>query len=124
MRKLALAALLVSTAALAQTTPAPLVGPDNGFFRPTPLNDPSLTRDPLVAARQAAAEQLAAQQAAEMAANAPVIQAPMLLPEPVINAEVETARAAREAEAERLRAATAPQPITGAFTGLTSERDR
>jgi hypothetical protein len=33
-------------------------------------------------------------------------------------------RAKREAEEAQARAAQAPAPITGAFTGSTSERDR
>ena len=121
MRKLALAALFASSAALAQVAPAPPVGPDNGFFRPTPYNDPSLTRDPVLAARQAA--ELQARLAAE-AAMPVEIPAPPLVMNPAVSAEVETQAAQLEAEAERQRAIAQPQPIAGAFTGLTGNENR
>ncbi len=52
MRNLAIAALVaVSSAALAQGTPVPPLGPDNGFFQPTPYNHPALTHDPALPAQ-------------------------------------------------------------------------
>lgn len=114
MRSLALATLLVAASASAQVAPQP-VGPDNGFFRPTPGNDPSLTR-PLAAAPPAPAP-------------APIV-VPVEVPVPYISAESarvteeQLDRAKREAEEAQARAAQAPAPITGAFTGSTSERDR
>jgi len=52
MRNLAIAALFaVSSAALALGTPVPPLGPDNGFFRPTPYNHPALTHDPALPAQ-------------------------------------------------------------------------
>lgn len=122
MRNLAIAALFVSSAALAQVASVPPLGPDNGFFRPTPLNDPSLTRDPVLAAQQAAQQE--AMIAAENSQPAPILVQP-LLPDPAtLTAEVQTDVARQEAEDERQRAQLQPKPIAGAFTGMTNERDR
>jgi len=124
MRRLAIAAILLSQAALAQVPGTPAPGPDNGFFRPTPFNDPSLTRDPVLAAQLEAARQQAAIAAQQYAAQAAAQT--YLLPEPPApsNAEVTTALAASEAEAERQRALMQPAPIAGAFTGLTGSENR
>lgn len=116
MRSLAIATLLVAASASAQVAP-PSVGPDNGFFRPTPGNDPSLTRPP------------AAVTAPPSPAPAPLV-VPVEVPVPYVTmesarvTEEQLDRAKREAEEAQARAARAPAPITGAFTGSTSERDR
>jgi hypothetical protein len=44
--------------------------------------------------------------------------------EAVQKAEAETARAQREADEAARKAAATPAPVTGNFTGLTSDRDR
>ena len=131
MRRLALATIFVATAASAQTT-AP-VGPDTGFFRPTPGNDPSLTNYlvPLTSPQQL-------QQAVQpppppqpplpqaVVVPVPVPAAAPAPPPPQQVAEEQTDRAIREAEEARARAAagTVVAPIVGAFTGQTNERDR
>ena len=116
MRSLALAVLFVATSASAQVAPQP-AGPDNGFFRPTPGNDPSLTRPAPPALQQP--------QATTVAPFA-VVEAPgpFLATESARVTEEQLDRAKREADEAQARAALAPAPITGAFTGSTSERDR
>lgn len=119
MHRLAVAAIFVSTSALAQSTP-PNVGPDNGFFRPTPGGDPSLTHPPVAPYTTLS--------------STPPAPAPMVVPVPVevpastvardMAAERELNQAEREALEAQARARAAPAPIPGAFTGLTSERDR
>ena len=124
MHRLALAALFVSASALAQTTPSG-VGPDNGFFRPTPAGDPSLTHPPAAAPIPPPAVN-----AIPVPMPAPYIPAPPVAPvdpiavEAARAADLELERAEREALEAQARARAAPAPIPGAFTGLTSERDR
>ena len=124
MRRLAFVAILVSSSALAQTTPPGVVGPDNGFFRPTPGGDPSLTHPPAPPYTTLSTAP----------APAPVLPTPALVPvevpvDPVaaaaaLAAERELNRAEREALEAQARARATPAPIPGAFTGLTNERDR
>ena len=119
MRRLAFVAILVSASALAQTTP-PGVGPDNGFFRPTPGGDPSLTHPPAPPYTTLS--------------STPPAPPPMVVPvevpvnavatEAAVTAERELSRAEREAIEAQARARAAPAPIAGAFTGLTGDRDR
>ncbi len=117
MRSLALAALFAAASASAQVA-SPPVGPDNGFFRPTPGNDPSLTRPvPL--------QQPAVVTPAPIVVPVPVqVPTPFLAAESAHVAEEQLNRAKREADEAQARAVLAPAPITGAFTGQTSERDR
>jgi hypothetical protein len=120
MHRLAIAAVFVSAGALAQTTPPAAVGPDNGFFRPTPGGDPSLTHPP-------------APPYATLAPTPPP-PTPLVVPVevPVIAAPTDAARATerelnraeREAIEAQARARAVPAPIPGSFTGLTNERDR
>lgn len=121
MRRLALATMFVVTSASAQVA-AP-VGPDNGFFRPTPGNDPSLTNFLVPVAPQAPQPPQPANSNSPVAG---VVALPMPAPVqamPVVEEQVD--RAIREAEEARARAAVvAPAPIVGAFTGQTNERDR
>ena len=120
----AVAVIVLSTSVSAQT--------DNGFFRPTPNNDPSLTHPPVVTPQ---AQAIVTPQAPEpFLGRAPaIVQVPVQTPMPattvvaeeaVQKAEAETARAQREAEEAARTAAATPAPIAGAFTGSTSERDR
>ena len=120
-RLLAVAAILVSASAVAQTTPNG-VGPDNGFFRPTPGGDPSLTHPPV------------APYTTLSSMPPPQLPAPMVVPvevpvnpvatEAALAAERDLNRAEREAIEAQARARAVPAPIAGAFTGQTSERDR
>jgi hypothetical protein len=131
---LAAGVIVFAMAASAQTAQNLPVGPDNGFFRPTPGNDPSLTHPPVAAPNPAPPAFLAQEQAtAPVAVPVPLqVPVPVQIPVPVAtvvqppvqNAERELDRAEREAEEARRRAAAAPAPIAGAFTGQTSERDR
>ena len=147
---LALGVILFSTAAAAQSGQNRAVGPDNGFFRPTPGNDPSIHAPVLItepveamvqpATVQPAAPALAPIQAPAQAAVAPAVQyqqiplvQPVAQPVPVIvpatvppqaKAEQELDRAQAEAERAQQKAKQQPAPINGAFTGQTSERDR
>jgi hypothetical protein len=127
---LSLGAIVVSTTALAQLGPNAPVGPDTGFFRPTPNNDPSLTHPPVappVPVAQPAQAQPIQQPAAVpvyvpvQVTTPPAVVAPV---EPARAAESELDRAQREALEAQERAKQQPAPINGAFTGLTSERDR
>ena len=98
---LALAVIVLSTSVSAQT--------DNGFFRPTPNNDPSLTNPPVVAPRSPEpflGRAPAAIQVVPVQVPAPATTA--VAEEAVQKAEAETARAQREAE-EAARSATASQ---------------
>ena len=117
MRSLALAVLFVAASASAQVAQRP-TGPDNGFFRPTPGNDPSLTR-PAPPVQQPQAATTVAPIAVPV--EVPV---PFLATESARVTEDQLDRAKREADEAQARAALAPAPMTGAFTGQTSERDR
>ena len=101
------------------------VGPDNGFFRPTPGNDPSLTNPPPVKPPAPPAPGPFPQPAPALTTQVVVPVPAAVMPNPVEAAEVQLDRSQREAEeAAARRSATAPQPVAGSFTGLTNERDR
>ncbi len=130
---LALGAIVVSTAALAQSGQNQPAGADNGFFRPTPGNDPSL-HAPVVTAPMVQTEQ-PRPPAQPVPVYVPVqVATPPAAPEVSVPeakaaqqakaAEAELDRAQREAAEAQERARQQPAPINGAFTGLTSERDR
>ena len=123
MHRLAVAAIFVSASAVAQTTPSG-VGPDNGFFRPTPTGDPSLTHPPVAPYTTLSSTPPPPAPLVvpvEVPVEVPVIAAPT---EATVAVERELNRAEREAVAAQARARAMPQPIPGSFTGLTSERDR
>ena len=122
MRRLALATILVASSAYAQTT-AP-VGTDNGFFRPTPGNDPSLTNYlvPLQGAPQPQPAQPAPPPPAAVIVPMPLVASTSV--SPPAQAEEAVDKAIREAEEARAKAGITGPPINGAFTGQTSERDR
>ena len=127
---LALGAIVVSTAAVAQLGQNPPVSPDTGFFRPTPNNDPSLTHPPVIPPTPVAqpAQVPMNQQPAAVPVYVPVQVATPPAPVPPADqaraAEADLDRAQREALEAQERAKQQPAPINGAFTGLTSERDR
>ena len=118
----------------AQTQPGQGVAVD-GFFRPTPDGDPSLTkyRPPGNAAPAAPQPQVQAQMAA---APAQVIAVPVRVPDsnPATAAaavseqrwaEQQLDRAEREAERDRQRAASTLPPVApGAWDGTTDPRNR
>lgn len=113
---LALGAIVVSTAASAQLGQKSSAGPDNGFFRPTPGNDPSVHAP--VAATPPGPEP-------------PVVPVYVPVPAPTTTpqqqaraAEQDLDRAQREALEARQRAKQQPAPINGAFTGNTDPRSR
>ena len=120
---LALGAIVVSTAASAQLGPNPAVGPDNGFFRPTPGNDPSV-HAPVAATTPGAVPQPQPQpQASAVPAYVPV-QTPTTTQQQARTAEQDLDRAQREALEAQQRARQQPAPINGAFNGNTDPRDR
>ena len=125
---LAATVILASTAASAQTAPNASVGPDNGFFRPTPGNDPSLTHPPMVTLTSSPAMPPQPQPTAAVPVYVPVQvgtpPAPVNAAEQQVRAEQDLDRAQREAEEAQQRARQQPAPINGAFTGQTNERDR
>jgi hypothetical protein len=135
MRRLSMIAALAATlacAAFAQNDtpakvgPSPTSGADMGFFPPRP--DVALTSP-------APATQLPRAPAAPAPAQLPPRTATPAAPgaqstavadpgEILRRTEDDLDRADREARLERDRALRTPPPITGAFTGLTDERDR
>ena len=120
---LTLGAIVVSTAASAQLGQNSSAGPDNGFFRPTQGNDPSVHAPVTPAAPPAAIPQPQVQPAT-VPVYVPVAAAP---PEqqPARIAEQDLDRAQREAlEIQQQRARQLPAPINGAFTGNTDPRNR
>jgi hypothetical protein len=142
---LALGAIVVSTAAVAQLGQNPPVGPDTGFFRPTPNNDPSIHApvvapqpavpvvQPAMPVAQTAVAQPAQAQSAQQPVTVPVYVPVQVATPPAVApvepgggpaAEADLDRAQREAQEAQERAKQQPAPINGAFTGLTSERDR
>lgn len=122
MHRLAVAAIFVSTSALAQSTP-PNVGPDNGFFRPTPGGDPSLTHPPVAPYTTLSSTPPApAPLVVPVPAEVPV--APIVVNEEALAAERELNRAQQVALEAQARARGSPPLISGAFSGSTSERDR
>lgn len=116
-RLVALTFSFAAAAALAQAAPSN-AKPDAGFFRPTDLAAPPV---PLVVT--------------DPAPPPASVQQPGILPQPatqdpaveirkaeeVRKAETQMDRLERENERARMQA---PTPITGAFTGLTDERNR
>lgn len=118
-----LLAAALPVAALAQQIPAPQAPqPAVGFFQPKPGDDLSLSRTlPPEAYQPPAPGPTASAPAAAAPAPAPAA-APLVVVVPGGESQADRA----EADAERARAAAArmPQPINGAFTGLTDERDR
>jgi hypothetical protein len=122
---LACGVIVLSTAVSAQTVQNPSAQPDNGFFRPTPGNDPSLTNPPPVKPPAPPAPGPFPQPAPALTTQVVVPVPAAVMPNPVEAAEVQLDRSQREAEeAAARRSATAPQPVAGSFTGLTNERDR
>src|SRR5438105_2158964 len=105
----ALGAIVVSTAAWAQSGQNTAVGPDNGFFRPTPGNDPSLTNPPLVA--PAAPGQPPQPQPVTIPTYVPVPVTPPAVEAKAADQELD--RAQREARDAQLVARTLPAPING-----------
>ena len=121
---LACGVIVLSTAVSAQTVQTLPVGPDNGFFRPTPGNDPSLTNPPPVQPVVPPAPGPFPVPAPALTAQVVPVPA-RVMPNPVEAAEVQLDRSQREAEeAAARRSAMGPQPVAGSFTGLTNERDR
>lgn len=113
-----------TTMRIPQAMPAlPYVPPTanalTGFFPPQPRNDLSLTH--MGEAQPASAPPVTV--AAPPAESYVQLQS-RLNAEQEARAEQEAARAERENEIARQRAAMQPQPINGAFTGLTDEADR
>jgi hypothetical protein len=133
---LVLAVLPGASATLAQSNPvsrpavvrpAPAVQPE-GFFKPTPDGDPSLTRE------RALPEPPQAAPAATpgSAVDPGLARAPDSNPASAVAAieqarwvEEQADRSLREAERDRAAAAATPPPVApGAYNGNTSERDR
>lgn len=113
---IAVTALLQCGAALAQVNPVarpqPAAQPE-GFFRPTPDGDPSLTKYRAPPAPPAAQQPAPVQPAG--------INESHLMP----GVEEQMDRSVQEAERDRAKAAAAPPPVSpGAYNGATSERDR
>ena len=105
-------AACIATGAIAQSS-------SPGFFPPTPDGDVALTK--IVPPRAEPAPQVLPPQvtAAQVERNEIEREAALR------KSEEDLARAEREAAAERARVQATPSaPIVGAFTGLTSERDR
>lgn len=115
-----IAAMLVLPAAAAWAESNTLTG-QPGFFKPTPDGDPALTKvapppapQPSVApVRPPQAPPVVVMEAAQREADAAVRQA-----------EVDLDRAQREHEQAAEKSVQSATTIQGAFTGLTSERDR
>lgn len=121
---LAFGAIVVSTAASAQLGQNPAVGPDNGFFRPTPGNDPSV-HAPVVASPVQPVAVPQPQQPVAVPVYVPVQPAtPRATEQPVRTVEGNLDRAQREALEAQERAKQQPAPIVGAFTGNTDPRNR
>src|SRR5687768_13268055 len=139
--RLALAFFAVLSAASASAQTNPLARPQpqglsqEGFFRPTPDGDPSLTKyRPPAPAQQAVLQS----QRATPVLPAPVVQEaitmrgpdsnPVARVDPVEQArwtEEQLDRTEREGERERQRALMTPPPVApGAYDGTTSERNR
>jgi hypothetical protein len=119
----ALTVIVLSTSVSAQTLQGTTTGPDTGFFRPTPNNDPSLTNPP-VAPRTPEPLLGRAPAIVQVPVQTPMPATTVVAEEAVQKAEAETARAQREAGEAAREAAATPAPVTGNFTGLTSDRDR
>jgi len=107
---LASAVILFSAGAWAQSAQNSAVGPDNGFFRPTPGNDPSLTH-PRVAVPENP-QPFLGQQLPMMVQLPRQAQVPVATPQPaavveeqVDKADVEATKAETEAEIAARRAA-------------------
>ena len=98
-----------------------------GFFEPTPDGDPSLTKAP---ARAVIAEAIAPPfdpvPGVERTASNPAPAQPTVVQraETLRDSEAALDRAQREHEAATQKSVQSASTIQGAFTGLTSERDR
>ena len=110
-RLVALTFSLAAAAALAQTAPSN-AKPDAGFFRPTDLAAPPV---PLVVTDPAPP----AAAVPQPAPPDPAVE--IKKAEEVRKVENQMDRLERENERARIQA---PTPVTGAFTGLTDERNR
>lgn len=119
---LAIGAIVVSTAASAQLVQNPSAGPDNGFFRPTQGNDPSV-HAPVTPAAPTAALAQPQVQPVEVPVYVPVTPPPTEQRQARV-AEQDLDRAAREARDAQMIARQQPAPINGAFTGNTDPRNR
>ena len=135
---LALAATLTAGAVVAQGNPIARQGAGqqgvvmDGFFRPTPDGDPSLTkyRPPAGQPQQVAAQQQVSVVPAQVipvpvrAADSNPVSAPAAVSEQRW-AEQQLDRAESEAERDRQRAASMPPPVApGAWDGTTDPRNR
>jgi hypothetical protein len=135
---LLLAASLAATGALAQSNPIARQAAEpaqsqefklEGFFRPTPDGDPSLTKyRPDPPPQQVAARAPTPPQAPEpiymRAPDSNPASAPAAM-EQARWTEEQLDRTERESERDRARAATMPQPVApGAWDGTTSNANR
>jgi len=121
---LALGAIVVSTAALAQLGQNSSAGPDNGFFRPTPGNDPSV-HAPVAATPAVPLPQPQPRPEPSVVPVYVPVQTPTTTPQQQARtAEQELDRVQREALDAQQRAMQQPAPINGAFTGNTDPRSR
>jgi len=118
---LTLGAIVVSTAASAQLGQNQPTGPDNGFFRPTPGNDPSVHAPVAPVTRVVAQPQPAQPEAVPV--YVPVMPAAAQQQQERA-AEQDLDRAQREARDAQLIARQQPARINGAFTGDTDPRNR
>jgi hypothetical protein len=118
-RLIAIAVALAATSALAQATGS-AANPDAGFFRPSDLVPPPvpvIMADP--GAPQNAQPQTAAADPLDEMLKAEEIRALEARAESRLEGEMDRIERENERAREYL-----PGPIPGAFTGLTSERDR
>ena len=116
---LASAVILVSAGAWAQSVQNSAAGPDNGFFRPTPGNDPSLTH-PRVPVPDSAQPFLGAQPPMVQLPRQAQVQVPLTVPvataQPVPNTEQ---RVVEEADAQTTQAENDAQ-VAAARAAATS----
>src|SRR3954451_16232801 len=102
--------ILFSSMVAAQSGQNLAVGPDNGFFRPTPGNDPSLTNPGLAVGVAAQAQAQSQPQPQPQPVTVPVyVPVPVATPPspaaaPVERAEQQLDRAQREAEEAQQKA--------------------
>jgi hypothetical protein len=125
---LVLAAALAATAALAQSNPlARQAQPPHaeGFFRPTPDGDPSLTRyRPPPAPATATLQSSAMDARMSRGPDSNPASAALALEQARWNEE-QLDRSLRESQRDRAAAAATPPPVApGAYDGNTSARDR
>jgi hypothetical protein len=94
-----------------------------GFFQPTPDGDPALKPAPGASGIVVAPQPPATSATAQAATNAQTEEA-LRKEAAVRKADAEIDRAEREHEKMTEKSRETPTTIQGAFTGLTSERDR